>query len=133
MPRLSVWFIRASLLYLTIGFTFGALMLANEGFAMDLHIDQLLPAHMEFLLPGWIMQLALGVAYWILPRYVKGPPRGNDAMAWLSLIFLNTGILLVTINTFFPSAWFVVLGRVFEAVSILAFLLVSLRRVRPSR
>ncbi len=133
MPRLSVWFIRASLLYLAIGFTFGALMLANEGLGIDLHIAQLLPAHMEFLLAGWIMQLVLGVAYWILPRYVKGLPRGNETIAWLSLIFLNTGILIVTFNTFFQVAWLVVLGRVIEAIGALAFLLVSWRRIRPLR
>ena len=133
MPRLSVWFIRASLLYLAIGFTFGALMLANEGLVFNPHLDRFLPVHMEFLLSGWMMQLALGVAYWILPRNVKGLPRGNEMIAWLSLIFLNAGILMVTFNTLLSVAWFVVLGRVFEAVSILAFLMVAWRRVRPSK
>lgn len=132
MPRLSVWFIRASLVYLAVGFTFGALMLANKGLAFNLHLDHLLPVHMEFLLVGWMMQLALGVAYWILPRYVKDLPRGNETMAWLSLIFLNTGILMMTMNTVFNVTWFMLIGRVFEAVSALTFLLVAWRRVRPS-
>jgi hypothetical protein len=131
MPRLSVWFIRASLVYLAIGFTFGALMLANEGLAFSPHLDRLLPVHMEFLFVGWMLQLALGVAYWILPRNVKGLPRGNETLAWLSLILINSGILLMGLSKIFNVAWFVLLGRIFEAVSVLAFLWVAWRRVRP--
>jgi hypothetical protein len=133
MPRLSGWFLRASLVYLAIGFTFGALMLANEGLAFGPHLDQLLPIHMEFLLTGWMLQLALGVAYWILPRNVNGLPRGNETLAWLSMIFINAGILLAVMSMIFNVAWFMLLGRTFEAVSVLAFLLMAWRRVRSSR
>jgi hypothetical protein len=133
MPRLSGWFIRASLVYLAIGFTFGAIMLANEGIAFDPHLNQLLPVHMEFLLVGWMVQLALGVAYWILPRNVKGLPRGNVTLVWLSMIFLNIGILMGALNMEFKITWFAVSGKVLEAVCILVFLLVSWRRVRPSK
>jgi hypothetical protein len=133
MPRLSVWFIRASLVYLAIGFTFGALMLVNEGLAFDPHLSNLLPVHMDFLLVGWMLQLALSVAYWILPRYVVGLSRGNERMAWLSLIFLNAGILIMALNTVFNIDWFVLWGRVFEAISAPLFLLVTWQRVRPSR
>jgi heme/copper-type cytochrome/quinol oxidase subunit 1 len=132
MPRLSVWFIRASLVYLAIGFSFGALLLANKGLAFGFPLDQILPVHMEFLLVGWVMQLALGIAYWILPRYVEGLPRGNETMAWLSLIFLNAGILIVAMTTAFNVDWFVLLGRGCEAVSVLSFLLVTWQRVRSS-
>jgi hypothetical protein len=133
MPRLSGWFIRASLLYLTAGFTFGALMLSNAGLAFNSHLDQLLPVHMEFLLMGWLIQLALGMAYWILPRNVEGSPRGNATMAWLSLIFLNAGILLVSANTVFNAAWSALLGRIWETASALVFLLAAWRRVRSSK
>jgi hypothetical protein len=30
MPRLSVWFVRAALVYLALGFTCGALLLAHK-------------------------------------------------------------------------------------------------------
>jgi hypothetical protein len=133
MPRLSVWFIRASLVYLSIGFTLGALILANEGLAINPHLGHFLTVHLEFLLAGWMMQLALGVAYWILPRYVVGLSRGNEKMAWLSLIFLNAGILIMALNTVFNIDWFVFWGRVLEAISALLFLLVTWQRVRPSR
>ena len=132
MPRLSVWFVRLSLAYLALGFSLGALLLGNEGLASAPNLERILPVHIEILMLGWVMQLALGVAYWILPRYVKGLPRGNETTAWLSLICLNAGILLVTVNTISNIAWFAFLGRVLEAAGILAFLLVSWRRLRPS-
>lgn len=31
-------------------------------------LARLVPVHVELLLVGWLVQLALGVAYWILPR-----------------------------------------------------------------
>lgn len=65
MPRLSVWFVRASLLYLLAEVTFGALLLANKGIAYYPPIWNLFPIHIEFLLVGWLVQLALGVAFWI--------------------------------------------------------------------
>ena len=60
MPRLSIWFIRSALIYLALGFTFGALLLANKGFPIIPEIWRLLPAHIELLLVGWTLQLAMG-------------------------------------------------------------------------
>jgi len=132
MPRLSVWFVRFSLAYLALGFTLGALMLGNEGLGVTPNLDSLLPAHIEMLMMGWMMQLALGVAYWILPRFTSGLPRGNEPVAWSSLILINAGILLIISGLIFDIAWFALIGRVTEAVSVLAFLWVAFRRVRSS-
>jgi hypothetical protein len=128
----GVYFVRASLIYLAVGFTFGGLLLANKGVLISPLIWMLLPIHIEFLFMGWLVQLALDLALWILPRFSKGPPRGNETLTWLALIFINVGILSITLNTVFNIAWFVLIGRMFETVSILAFLLATWRRVRPS-
>lgn len=132
MPRLSVWFIRFSLALLALGFTLGALMLGNEGLAINPNFDRLLPVHMEMLMMGWVMQLALGVAYWILPRFTQGLPRGNESVAWLSFLFINAGILLIPAGLIFNVAWLALIGRFCEAVSVLAFLYVAWGRVRSS-
>jgi hypothetical protein len=132
MPRPAVWFIRLSLVYLALGFTFGALILANKGVAFSPNPSAILPAHIEILLMGWLVQLALGVAYWILPRFTRGLPRGNKVMAWLVLIGLNAGIILAAIGGVVINAGLVVPGRILEAVCVMAFLLVAWRRVRPS-
>ena len=133
MPRLSGWFIRASLVYLALGFSLGSLMLANEGLTINPSLGRFLPVHMEFLIIGWLFQLALGVAYWILPRNATGAPRGNEALAWSSLICINAGILSVAFSACFITDWIGFMGRILEALAILIFLLGAWRRVRSSR
>jgi cbb3-type cytochrome oxidase subunit 1 len=93
MPSLSVWFIRTSLAYLGVGFFVGALLLVNRGLPLGAPVARLLPLHVEFLLMGWMVQLALGVAFWILPRFRSGSERGRERLAWLSYGMLNLGIL----------------------------------------
>jgi hypothetical protein len=92
MPRLSVWAVRLALLYLLLGITFGALMLANKGVPFAPWIWNLLPAHIDILLFGFVIQLAMGVAFWILPRHRTGSQRGNENAVWAAIGLLNIGI-----------------------------------------
>jgi hypothetical protein len=131
MPRLSCWFVRASLVYLALGFTFGALMLANKGLGFYPTIWLVLPVHMETLLMGWFVQLALGMAFWILPRFKNGVARGNEALSWLAFVLLNLGIGLVFANAVFSLQTLVLLGRVCELGGIVVFVIGAWRRVRP--
>jgi hypothetical protein len=59
---------------------------------------RLLPAHVEFLLTGWMVQLALGVAFWILPRFRVGPERGREEIAWISYVLLNIGVVTAAVG-----------------------------------
>ena len=94
MPKLSVWFVRTALVYLAVGFALGAALLAAPGLPPGIPSARLLPAHIECLLTGWMVQLALGVAFWILPRFRVGPERGREEIAWLSYGLLNIGVLM---------------------------------------
>ena len=116
MPRLRVWFIRASLIYLLAGVMLGALLLANNGIEFMPSAWELLPAHVEFLLAGWIMQLALGTAYWILPRHTRGLARGPAELGWLSFGLFNLGVLLAASSGLLPGA-FQITGRVLEVLA----------------
>ncbi len=100
MPRLSVWFVRCSFIHLFWGFTFGGFILVNKGFPFAPWVWNLLSAHMESLLLGWMVQLAMGVGYWILPRFRSDLPRGNINIVWGALVLLNTGIAMVAIQPF---------------------------------
>ena len=134
MPRLSNWFIRLSFLYLFIGFTLGALLLTNKGRAIDPRLWQLLQAHIELLLLGWITQLGAGVAFWILPRFKEEPKRGNVALAWSAFWLLNAGIWFVVFGAYIlqAGAWLVLVGRLAEGLAVLLFLVYAWPRVRPS-
>lgn len=129
MPRLSVWFVRASLIYILLGFTFGALMLAQKGIPYYLLVWNLFPIHVEFLLIGWFAQLAMGVAFWILPRFISGPPRGNVNLIWISFLLINMGIILSALQLWLPAA--PLIGRAAEAVAGIFFAIGLWRRVKP--
>ena len=95
MPRLSCWFIRASLAYLVTGFTLGALMLTLKAVVRYEGVGLLMTPHVEFLLIGWTVQLTMGVAFWILPRFEGGTSRGAVGYAWLAFVLLNAGVIFV--------------------------------------
>jgi hypothetical protein len=130
MPRLSAWFVRAALIYLAVGFTFGMLLLWNKGVPISPYIWQLLPAHIEFLLIGWTVQLALGVAFWILPRWQT--QRGDVRPAWAAFFLLNLGIWCVVLTPWLGLPyWVLSLGRICEAAAAGAFALHAWPRVKP--
>jgi hypothetical protein len=129
MPRLSVWFVRAALIYFLFGFTFGALILAQKGFSYYQPVWKLFPIHMEFLLIGWFAQLAMGVAFWILPRFSVGSPRGNVNLAWISFALINAGLIVGTSRLWFPPA--ILIGRLCEVGAATIFAISLWRRVKP--
>lgn len=132
MLRLSVLAVRAALVYLLLGFTFGALMLANKGIPFAPWLWNLLPALIDFLLLGWTAQLILGVGFWILPRFTGGS-RGNVRLAAAAVLLLNAGVLLVAAQMLWPLVvWLAPFGRVLQIAAAVAFGLHAWARVRPT-
>jgi hypothetical protein len=129
MPRLSVWFVRASLVYLLFGFTFGALILAQKGISYYPGVWLLFPIHMEFLLIGWLAQLAMGVAFWIMPRFSRSPARGNVSLVWAAFFLLNAGLAVAVLQLWLAPA--ALIGRIAEAAAGIVFALGLWRRVKP--
>lgn len=132
LPQLSIWMIRAALLHLVAGFTIGALMLAAKGGAPTGAVWRLLPAHMDLLMLGWMAQLAMGVAFWILPRLGRGR-RGDVRPAWIGFLGVNAGVLLVVAHAGGVSApGGLIWGRTLEMVGLLAFSVHLWPRIRSA-
>lgn len=129
MPRLSLWFVRASLLYLLAGFTFGALILAQKGIPFYSPVWELFPIHVEFLLVGWLIQLAMGVGFWIFPRFSKGLLRGDERFVWAAFLCLNAGMLITVLQIWFPAALLV--GRILEVSGTILYIFGVWRRIKP--
>ncbi|HSB88425.1 MAG TPA: hypothetical protein VLD63_00220 [Anaerolineales bacterium] len=91
MPRLTRWALRLALLHLILGFSLGALMLCAKASGVCAWAWPLRGLHIELLTIGWTAQLALAVAYWILPRH-PGGRRGPEAPAWAAWALLNLGV-----------------------------------------
>lgn len=133
MPLLSRWMVKFALVYLALGFTLGGLLLANKGVPIHPLLWLLLPAHQEFLINGWMVHLALGVAFWILPRFAHEPKRGNTRLAWMGWILLNLGIWGISVSPYFPGwGWMPLLGRLLQAGGGLVFALYAWSRVKPA-
>lgn len=132
MPKLSRWCVRVSLLYLSSGFAVGAILLIQKGMSPDPRLWWLLPLHSEFLLFGWFVQLVLGVAFWILPRFRTRPVRGREGLAWLAFVLLNAGVILAALRAF-PGVGSALplVGRGSEAAAALAFAAHAWPRVKP--
>ncbi len=132
MTRLSVWTVRAALLYLGAGVLIGAVMLFEKGIPLHLASLRLLPAHIEFVLLGWTLQLAMGIAFWVLPRFSREPRYGNQRWGWLAFALLNIGVLSVGVGQWLSAPpLFVLTGRVVELLAAICFALHAWPRVKP--
>jgi hypothetical protein len=130
MPRLSCWFIRSALIHLASGITLGSLLLFHKGVPIHPFLWRLLPLHLELLLFGWIVQLVMGVAFWIFPRFWRS--RGDERPAWLAFGLLNGGVWLAGAGVVLGSPpLFIFLGRLLEAGAAAAFALHAWSRVKP--
>jgi hypothetical protein len=131
MPTLSVWFVRTALAYLAVGFLAGAILLINRGVPLGAPVARLLSLHIEFLLIGWMVQLALGVAFWILPRFRTGPERGREGPAWFSYAVLNLGVVTAGIGPLMGfTSMAPLLGHTAQGIAAGAFALHAWPRVK---
>lgn len=130
MPRLSQWIVRAAFIYLILGFTVGALLLIHKGLPLHPALWAWLPAHIEFLLMGWVVQLTMGVAFWILPRYWEKSRWPPERWVQLAIGCLNLGIwLIVAGGPLGLGRWVTVAGRVAEATAVWLFALHAWQRI----
>jgi len=91
MSRLLV---RAALLWLGVGFSMGALLLAAKAGAAPAPLWALREPHIHVLLAGWMVQLGLGVAHWILPRHSAAGNRGSPLPVAVAAVCLNLAALV---------------------------------------
>ncbi len=131
MTRLSVWTVRAALLYLGVGLLIGALMLTQKGVPLDPRLLLWLPVHIEVVLIGWTLQLAMGIAFWILPRFSNAPRYGNQTFGWLAFAALNIGILTVCLGQWLTFPLMIMLGRAAEFGAVIFFTAHAWPRVKP--
>jgi hypothetical protein len=94
MPRLSQLMIHTALLWLAFGYSVGGLVLLNKGVPLLPWLWALRAAHIHMLLVGWTVQLACGVAFWILPRLDARGTRGDERLVWGCYAALNAGVVL---------------------------------------
>jgi hypothetical protein len=141
MPRLSQFMVRAALLWLGVGFSAGGLVLWSKGLPIAPEIWLLRSAHIHMLLIGWMVQLAWGGAFWILPRLDAAGSRGDERPVWLCFAALNCGVIagaLQGIIGMWPGFGAVLrmlpaLAGICYIIATIAFIAHAWRRVLPFR
>ncbi|MDZ7805562.1 MAG: hypothetical protein U5K71_00430 [Gracilimonas sp.] len=104
-------------------------MLINKAIFISPVFWFLIPAHIEIMIFGWIIQFTLGVAYWILPRFLEDKGRGSVSLAALIPITLNLGVVLVIISDLIVWNGVTLTGRLFELFAVLIFVSLHWKRV----
>ena len=130
MTAPSVWAIRLALIQLLAAFLAGGWLLASRGVPTLPRPDWLLPVHLELALLGWTLQLAMGVAYWMLPKFKSGPPRGKVGPAIAALMVFNRGVFLVLASSISGVAALELLGRTGEVAGVGLFAANALPRIK---
>lgn len=132
MPKLSVWMVRAALLHMGVGFFFGALILHHKGIPIHPGTWRLLGPHIEMMVFGWTIQLAMGVAFFALPRF-SGPKNryGATRLGWLAFVLLNSGVCLSALGSGIDDDALTFVGRLFGLAAVAAFVWMMWPRVKP--
>jgi hypothetical protein len=137
VPPLPRWFVRCSLLYLLAGVTLGAVLLIDKALAGPAPaVWRWRAAHVELLLFGFVVQLVMGVALWIFPRFGAHRSRWAQPAARLAFATLNGGILLAAAGAVFGGQTgddvLLAAGRTLEIGAAVAFASGLLPRLRAS-
>lgn len=130
MPRLTVWMVRTALLQLGVGFTFGMLILFNKGIPFDPFVWQFLPVHIEMVFLGWTIQLGMGVAFWVLPRFSTADRYGQERLGWLGYVLFNSGVLIFVLGVWTDVVWLPLAGRTLELAAVVSFVFMIWPRVK---
>jgi hypothetical protein len=95
MDRLSIAMVRCSLVWLLTGVVIGGFMLVDREMPGDWRL-WMAPSHGHMLFVGWLVQFALGIAYWLLPRRrnAERPLGYREGLALAAVIALNIGLVM---------------------------------------
>ena len=141
MPPIARTFVKASFAYFLAAFLLGALMMLDRWLVFSRWLRVVYVSQLHLLVVGWITQLAVGVAYWIFPRFLKEDnplPRGSDALAWLVFASLNAGLMLrfavEPLHLMDPQPWLaalLALAGALQALAAVGFGWIIWGRIRP--
>lgn len=89
MPFVSRTFVKAGMLYFLLSLIAGLLLEIDT-----VTLPALMPLFWHMLMVGWITQIIMGVSIWMFPGRNREEGFWNQKWSWLTLIFLNAGLVL---------------------------------------
>jgi hypothetical protein len=105
MPTLSRWFIKSGFVSLALALVLEAIQLRPASVLPAVPDAAVHLAAIHLLTVGWLLQLIIGVAYWMFPRHPTKPPRGDVRYGWWAFGLLNLGLALRVIGEPWRLGW----------------------------
>ena len=137
MPPLTRYFIKTALIYFVLALITGVLLLARNAIDLPPEIASLSPVYFHLLMVGWVTQLIFGMLFWMLPKYSKDKPRGNERWVWAAYLFINVGLVLrmfgeplVSIRPDWNLGWLLMLSALLQLIGGWSFLINAWSRVK---
>jgi hypothetical protein len=94
MPPLSRWFVKSGFVALLLALCLEAVLLRPAGLWPTLPDAAIQLGAIHLLTVGWLLQMILGVGFWMFPRHPTAPPRGDPRWGWWAFGLLNVGLAL---------------------------------------
>jgi hypothetical protein len=137
MPPLSRWFIKAGFVSLALSLLLELFQLRPASLFPTLPPAAVHLAAIHLLTVGWLLQVILGVAFWMFPRHPTAPPRGDARWGWFALVVLNAGLAFRLAGEsgrlgYGWPAWPLVVAAVLQVAGVAAGLVLLWPRIRTS-
>jgi len=131
VSKVTVWFIRLSMVYFLMGSILGVLMIMRPEWVIIYR-----PVHVHLNLLGWVSMLIYGVGYHILPRF-SGQPLHSEKMAEIQFWLVNFGLVGLAVSWILYRQgcgliwwYFLVFFAIIETMGILFFIYNIFRTIR---
>lgn len=137
MPTLTRVFIKTGMIYFLMAMVVGVALAAPSLFSMPSTLAALRPVYFHLFMVGWVLQLIIGIAFWMFPKLSKHEPRGSEALGWLVYICLNIGLIfrafgeiLLALRPGSETGWTLALAAVLQLVAGWGFIVNTWLRVK---
>jgi heme/copper-type cytochrome/quinol oxidase subunit 1 len=137
MPPLTRYLIKTALIYFVLALVTGVLLLARSAIDLPVEIAALSPVYFHLLMVGWVTQLIFGMLFWMLPKYSKERPRGNERLVWVAYLFINAGLVLrvigepiVALKPEWNLGWLLMFSALLQLIGGWSFLVNAWSRVK---
>lgn len=137
MPTLTRIFIKTGMIYFLLAMVVGVALAAPTLFSLPTAVAALRPVYFHLFMVGWVLQLIIGIAYWMFPKLSKERPRGSEALGWLVYACLNIGLafraigeVLVALRPGPDIGWTLALAAVLQLIGGWGFIVNTWLRVK---
>ncbi len=121
------YFIKTSIIFLSVGIVTGLYMSYSKYVFQSVYLQELISAHTHIILVGSVMMMIMGVALWFFPRAEKDDKKYNPDLIlityWMMTIATAARFVTQVISSFYYIKWMNIATVVFSSFQVVAIIL----------